>query len=80
MHKIIAHIVASIASLLLPLLFFALAYWDVHRPKVGPVGDGQLHISFYQALPGILLFLSGCLNLPLALYHYKKHRDEMRGE
>ncbi|GLX67242.1 hypothetical protein [Paenibacillus glycanilyticus] len=75
MTRSIIHIISSIVCLLLPIIFSLYMLWDMHQPKIGPVGDGKSHyFTFPQVVPLISCFLMGALNLPVAIARYRQQK------
>ncbi|SFJ02557.1 hypothetical protein SAMN02799624_03059 [Paenibacillus sp. UNC496MF] len=78
MNKHALRLILVIACLLLPIMALLYGIWDFRRPKTGPVGDGELHLSFFQLLPLFTTFLIWLLNLPQAVSRYREHRARKR--
>jgi hypothetical protein len=56
-------------------------YWDIHQPKVGPVGDGKPNYpTFPQLLPIISCILIGIGNLPIAIMRYRQNKNAQQND
>lgn len=81
MTRSVFHIVASIVCILLPIIFLLCMFWDMHQPKIGPVGDGKPHYpTFLQLVPIISCFLMGVLNLPVGIMRYRQQKREQQND
>ncbi|MFF2090476.1 hypothetical protein [Paenibacillus sp. NPDC058174] len=66
------YIITSIIVILLPFIIVLYDYWDRHQPKLGAVGNGVREgFNGFSIIMLILMFLSGVLNLIVALKKYK---------
>ncbi|CAH1201482.1 hypothetical protein PAECIP111893_01628 [Paenibacillus plantiphilus] len=75
MNKFVVHIVVSALCILVPIVVLVYGYWDIHQPKVGPVGDGKPNYpTLPQLLPIIICFLLGVGNLPIAIMRYRQNK------
>lgn len=77
MNRYTIYIAASVVCIILPIILFAYGYWYSLQPRVGPVGDGKVHIKFYQVLPLILCVITGVINLPIAINRYKEYKRKL---
>ncbi|WNQ10894.1 hypothetical protein MJA45_25290 [Paenibacillus aurantius] len=81
MNRYTFHIVTSVVTLLIPVVGVIYGYWDQHRPRLGPVGDG--HIAGPSPIQWMVLgcaFLTGILNLALAIHRYRSYRNQASPE
>ncbi|WP_284646178.1 hypothetical protein [Paenibacillus silviterrae] len=75
MNKFVFYIVASVVCILTPFLGLLYGLWDSHQPKIGPVGDGKaIYPTLPQLIPLICCFLTGVLNLPIAIMRYRQNK------
>ncbi|WJH35614.1 hypothetical protein N6H14_06365 [Paenibacillus sp. CC-CFT747] len=81
MNRYTFHIATSVVAILIPVLGVIYGYWDQHRPRLGPVGDG--HIAGPSPIQWIVLvstFLTGIMNLALAIHRYRSYRHQASPE
>lgn len=74
MNKIVVHMIASAVCLILPIIAVLYGIWDSNQPRIGPVGDGNTNPTIFQLIPFITTFILGCINLPISIIRYKKHK------
>ena len=74
MNRHVFYIIISIICLLIPIIGVLYGIWDSNQPKIGPVGNGSAKPSIFHFIPLITSFVTGALNLPIAIIRYKKHR------
>jgi uncharacterized membrane protein len=75
MNRYNFYIISSIVCIILPIVGVLYGFWDSNQPKIGPVGDGEISLKFYQIIPFISTFILGVINLPIAIIRYKKHKE-----
>ncbi|TCM89121.1 hypothetical protein EV294_11362 [Paenibacillus sp. BK033] len=81
MTRSVFHIIASIVCILLPVIFLLYMYWDMHQPKIGPVGDGKPNYpTFFEWVPIISCFLMGVLNLPVGIMRYRQQKRDQQND
>ncbi|NIK69118.1 hypothetical protein FHT67_002555 [Paenibacillus sp. BK720] len=81
MTRSVFHIIASIVCILLPIIFSLYMYWDMHQPKIGPVGNGTPNpFTFPKLVPLISCFLMGVLNLPVGIMRYRQQKRDQQND
>ncbi|MCM3630223.1 hypothetical protein M3194_23085 [Paenibacillus glycanilyticus] len=81
MTRSIIQITVSILCLIMPVIFLLFMYWDMHQPKIGPVGNGQPdYFTFPKLVPYISCFLMGALNLPAGVIRYRQLKREQQND
>ncbi|MBP3966579.1 hypothetical protein [Paenibacillus lignilyticus] len=68
--------VFAIAAACIMICLAILAYWDVYRPRVGPVGNGPDDAAVLRVLILRLIYPAGLLVVGIiGLWRYKKKRS-----
>ncbi|MCU6709772.1 hypothetical protein M6D81_13820 [Paenibacillus sp. J5C_2022] len=67
------YIFFSIVCILMPIAATIYGIWDSKQPKVGPIGNGPY--PFEPPLSFIFCFITGVVNLPVAIIRYRKYKQ-----
>ncbi|GKU76560.1 hypothetical protein [Paenibacillus sp. L3-i20] len=74
MNRYVLHIVLAIFIIVMSILTLWYGLWDAKQPKTGPVGNGYTPPTFIDLLPHCITFLTGIINLPVAIHRYSKFK------
>ncbi|SEG75862.1 hypothetical protein [Paenibacillus sp. UNC499MF] len=75
MNKYVTYIVVSIIVILIPVIGLLYGLWDMNQPKIGPIGNGvKVGPTFPQLIVMVMTFLTGILNLIVAIKTYRDHK------
>ncbi|WP_176444759.1 hypothetical protein [Paenibacillus herberti] len=73
MNKYVAYMVASVVTILVPLIGLLYGYWDMKQPRTGAVGDGTVPgPTTVQLILMIGTILVGILNLIVSISTYSR--------